>query len=62
MEVTFTLPPNPFVRSGQATKHYLLMSMTDLEMNLGVHTTQEGFPFSDAIETLMLYEFRQLDT
>ena len=37
------------------------MSMTDLEMNLGVHTTQDGFPFSDAIETLMLYEFRQLD-
>ena len=35
--------------------------MTDTEMDMGIHTTQSGFPYSDAVETLILYEFRQID-
>lgn len=61
MEVTFNLPPNPFIRSGRAIGYSFLISKTDTELVIGVRNTQYGFPFADALEALRLFEIRQID-
>jgi hypothetical protein len=55
------LPPNPFLTSVFAHKNYLLLEKETTDMLIAMNVGQSGFPYSDAAETLGLYEYRQVD-
>jgi hypothetical protein len=61
LEVAVALPSNPFTKNATATKHFLLISQTDTNLEIAVIDSQKGFPYAETFETLQLWEVKATD-